>query len=160
MDQNALLVGALVFAVGVWLVFGRAGGRRGVPPVVARPLLTANEREFFGRLRAALPDHVVLAQVAMGALITTERGLSNSARASARGRFSQKIVDFVVLDASAAKVLCLVELDDRSHRPERDALRDAITSKAGYRTVRFDSCAKPPVNVLRRELLNAGAADA
>ena len=35
-------------------------------------ILTQNEAEFFGRLRAALPDHYVFPQVAMRAIVAPQ----------------------------------------------------------------------------------------
>ena len=40
------------------------------PRIIAKPLMTANEIEFFHRLRAALPGFHVFPQVAFGALMT------------------------------------------------------------------------------------------
>jgi len=37
----------------------------------------------------------------------------------------------------------LVELDDRTHDPQADRQRDAITNAAGYKTIRYQSKQKP-----------------
>jgi very-short-patch-repair endonuclease len=70
---------------------------------------------------------------------------------SIRGRFAQKVVDFVILD-DALEVVALVELDDRTHRLEKDAARDAMTAAAGYVTLRYRSREKPEPKAIRAEL--------
>ena len=88
---------------------------------------------MYFRLREALPDHVILAQVAMSALITA------SSQAT-RNRFDRKVVDFVVCN-KAFEVVAVVELDDASHRGKEAAVdrRDKLVQGAGYRAVRFMS---------------------
>lgn len=109
----------------------------------AKPLLTPNEKEFFGRLREALPKHVVLAQVSMGAILApnmSERNRQEFFRI--RGKFAQKIIDYVVLDQQF-NIVCIIELDDRSHDKKKDKVRDAMLKEAGYATIRYESKEKP-----------------
>ncbi|WP_375542298.1 DUF2726 domain-containing protein [Paraburkholderia sp. CNPSo 3274] len=98
-------------------------------------ILTPNEAEFFGRLRAALPDHYVFPQVAMSAIIAP-KGYARNRRA-AFNRIAQKRVDFVIC-TDRLQLLVLVELDvryvrqlascsiaplsNRSVRPPRDSI--------------------------------------
>jgi very-short-patch-repair endonuclease len=76
---------------------------------------------------------------------------------SIRGRYSQKVVDFVLLDG-AFEVVALVELDDRTHRLEKDAARDAMTAEAGYVTLRYHSRHKPEPSEIREDLRRLHAA--
>lgn len=108
-----------------------------------KPLLTANEREFFHRLQKALPGLHVFPQVSFATFITDDGALSGKARWSVRARFDRKIADFVLCERGTLKVLALVELDDRTHTATADRQRDAITKAAGYRTIRFQSKHKP-----------------
>lgn len=127
--------------------------------IKARSVMTPNEEEFFGRLKRALPDYDVLAQVAMGALLTTEVPEGDPEFWEIRNQFSQKIVDYVVLKRGTSKVIAVIELDDRTHDPEKDAKRDALLAAAGIRTIRFESRAKPSEAEIRRrieELARAG----
>lgn len=152
--SHPLLAVLLGFAVAAALV---SAWRHVVPAgrgyrFVAKPLLTANEREFYGRLRQALPDFSVLPQVAMSALLRS-RGQGRDADALAGfRRFSQKVVDFVVCD-DELKVVALVELDDRTHSAQKDRLRDAMTEEAGYRTLRYSSRQKPTAAAIRKDVL-------
>jgi len=97
----------------------------------ARRPLTAPEQKMYFRLRDALPDLVVLAQVSFGALLTARsKGVRNT--------FSQKVADFVICDR-AFNVVAVIELDDRSHdgRAGADQARDALLEGAGYRVLRW-----------------------
>lgn len=114
---------------------------------VPKALLTPNEKEFFVRLKSAAAslDLEVVPQVAMGALLDINLPSDHPAYWPLRRRFSQKIIDFVVYEKPSLKVLAVVELDDITHDPEKDRLRDAMMAQAGFRTVRWESRAKPSV---------------
>jgi very-short-patch-repair endonuclease len=43
-------------------------------------------------------------------------------------------------------VVAIIELDDRTHSPERDKERDALLETAGYRVLRFQSKQKPSID--------------
>jgi hypothetical protein len=106
--------------------------------------MTANESEFFGRLRRALPGLDVFPQVAMSSIVGVEPGTARKEWVAARARISQKRIDFVICDADFS-VIAVVELDDRTHdrRVERDAERDELVAAAGFATIRWDSRRKP-----------------
>lgn len=125
--------------------------------VVKRALLTENEKEFLGRLEEAFPGHRIMVQVCMGALMAPAVRGGSADYLSIRGRFAQKIVDFVVLD-EALEVVALVELDDRTHRVDKDAVRDAMTASAGYVTLRYHSRQKPGPEAIRADLAAIHAA--
>ncbi len=116
------------------------------------PMMTANELEFWKLLvPAASPLHVG-PQVAMGALLDADTGLTRSGRTATRNRFDRQRVDFVLFDDRGA-VRLLVELDDSTHRPAKDAERDRRTSSVGYRTLRLKRRDARSVEALRA-LLN------
>ncbi len=123
----------------------------GVGAYKAATLMTANEREFFDRLVAALPDHYIFPQVAMSALIvpaSTDKKLAHADRL----RVAQQRVDFVVCDR-ACKVTAVVELDDRTHQTGKDQRRDNRLSQGAIRTVRFQSKNKPHAQAIREAVL-------
>lgn len=142
----ALLAAAILLAM-----LSKPGGI----PVVARPLLTAREREALVALEHAFPQLRVFPQVAMGALIQARNELSRRDRALVRNRFSQKIVDFVLEDRGTGQVVALVELDDRSHNAAKDSRRDEIALAAGYRTIRIPPGTKIQLQVLRAVINDA-----
>ena len=141
-----LLVAVLAFASGAK---SKGDSRKGGGKYVPKAILTANEQEFFNRLKSALPFQV-FPQVAMGALMEPASKRNDKEFWSARGSIAQKIVDFVVVD-DQFKVLALVELDDRTHSPTKDGKRDELTAQAGYRTLRYSSKAKPSLDQLRQD---------
>jgi hypothetical protein len=121
----------------------------------AKEFLTPNELEFLNRLERAVPELRFHAQVAMGALLEPVGAKRNDVRAhmSARGSFSQKIVDYVAQNRESGTVVAIIELDDRTHDSAKDARRDAMLQEAGYSTVRWTSKAKPDTNAIRQRLL-------
>jgi hypothetical protein len=116
----------------------------------ARPVMTDNEIEFFRRLVAAWPDGYVFPQVAMSALLKPAGSTSRAHRA-AFNSISQKRVDYAIYSADMS-LHCVVELDDRSHDPKRDARRDAWLASAGIVTLRFTQKDKPNVPELKERL--------
>ena len=125
----AILIIVIVAVLGA-IKRGQQGSKK-FDPVKARRVISINEQPTFKRLRDALPNHTVLAQVAFSALITS-KGYAN------RNRYNRKVVDFVVLD-QAYNVVAIVELDDSSHkgREHKDADRDALLLEAGYKVIRY-----------------------
>lgn len=123
----------------------------------AKRFMTENELEFLSRLEAAIPELRFHAQVAMGALLDAQTSHRENARAhmSARGRFSQKIVDFVAQHRSTGEVVALIELDDRTHDSAKDQGRDAMLLEGGYKVIRWQSKAKPDGHAIRHALLGA-----
>lgn len=113
--------------------------------IVSRAVMTPNEREFFARLKGALPEFEVIPQVAMSALLDVSLPEMHPKYWAMRKEFSQKTVDYVVCRKGAMEVVAVVELDDRTHdaKQDKDAARDAMLANAGIRTIRWDSRAKP-----------------
>ena len=146
--RAAILFGLLV-AVALVTVLWRKAPRRF--QYRAREPLTPNEAEFFARLVVAFPEGFVFPQVSIGALIEP-RGGSPKDRLAAFRAISQKRVDYVVCKADLA-VVCVVELDDRTHDAMVDQRRDAVLRSAGIQTVRWQSRRKPASHEVRAALL-------
>lgn len=128
-----IIILIVVFVI-VILVLGntkkaKKGGERN--PIKGKRILTMNEQPTFLRLREALPEHIVLAQVAFSAFMTAQ-GYAT------RNLFNRKIADFVVLDKQF-NIVAIVELDDSSHRgkEDKDADRDSLIIEAGHRIIRY-----------------------
>ena len=128
----ALVAGALLF----FLAKGGKGelSRLKVRP---RPLMTRPERRVCFMIEDAMPGCRVHAQVSMGALMNPAKGLDKSQWWTTFNKFSSKRVDFAVEDKRSGQIVCLVELDDRSHNASADRDRDSMTAHAGYTTVRL-----------------------
>lgn len=118
------------------------------------------EAKFFRRLVEALPEALVVPQMAMSALIDVAPRKKGAPRENAnirRSSFSQKRLDFVVLDRESLEVACVIELDDHTHdtraRRLADAKRDALLEGVGYTVLRFDCRNMPTASQLRQHLL-------
>lgn len=131
--QIALLLAVLAAVALLLQAEAKKSSRGSAESPKARPPLTEREQVMYFRLREALPDHIVLAQVAMSAIMT-------ASTQAARNRFDRKVIDFVVCN-KAFEVVAVVELDDSSHRGKEaaDDRRDKLVKSAGYRAVRFTS---------------------
>ena len=96
-----------------------------------KPVMTAREQQMYHLLQTALPECIVLAQVAFSALVTAKEWAN-------RNRFDRKVADFV-LCSQQLQVIAVIELDDSSHagREREDKERDAMLRLAGYVTLRY-----------------------
>jgi len=88
------------------------------------------------------PQAVVMSKVSVSDLVKVRKGLDRSERSSAFNRIKAKHVDFVLCEPVTMRVMCVIELDDKSHRSEkvqrRDALMDSIYAAAGLPILHVD----------------------
>ena len=135
---------AAIAAIGVmWLVNRR-------PSYTQRAIMTPNEAEFFRRLTRAHSHGFVFAQVALSALM--EPRAAGQAGLNAFRRISQKRVDYT-LHAPDLSLICVVELDDRTHDTRKDARKDAqrdrLLQEAGIQTLRWRATMRPSTAEIR-----------
>lgn len=115
-----------------------------------KSLMTNNEFEFFNRLIKALPEYYIFSQVSMAAILDVDRKNTNIKYIQAiRNTFDRKIIDYVVYNKNK-EIVAIIELDDRTHNPEKDKKRDSMLWQAGYRTIRFQSKNKPTIEEIRK----------
>jgi hypothetical protein len=156
-----IIVGALVIAAAVPVIAQLLRKQRGAAAPRARALLTPNELEFLDRLERAVPELRFFAQVSMGALLEPSIPRADGGEyMRQRSTFSQKVVDFVAHSRTEARVIAIIELDDRTHNGARDRARDAMLASAGYKTIRWNSRAKPDTQDIRAQLLASQAGPA
>ena len=137
------LVLALIFVISTVVKQNRAKSK--LPLVLKRKqILTNREQQMFSILSSALPECVVLAQVAFSALVTADGWQS-------RNRFNRKVADFVLCSKNM-NVIAVIELDDRSHmgREHHDRERDAMLKQAGYTTIRYPNI--PTTETIRQDI--------
>ncbi|EAR22470.1 DUF2726 domain-containing protein [Nitrococcus mobilis] len=129
----------------------KVGNIRSPAKFRAKRPLSDPEQVLFGRLKTALPDHVILSQVSFSQFLFTKGGdrKQNFARFA---EVRQKVADFLVCDPSF-RIVSVIELDDRSHRQEKDERRDAILKEAGLKIVRWKTSNIPNAETIRREIL-------
>lgn len=146
------LVGATLLVV--LLAFAALTSRGRGHRYEAAPIMTANELEFFRRLEHAHGDNgYVFPQVSMAAVMRPASGGSKQRLAAFRA-ISQKRIDFAIYSRNM-ELLCVVELDDRTHNSRSDAIRDRMLATAGIRTIRWESRNKPSILSIRQALKGA-----
>lgn len=158
-----LLILALVVVAVLWFKAQGLGGRSpsGNPPFeLRRPFLEIKEAELLRRLKTALPDHHVFAQVQVWRVLALKKGLSASERTSWQNSIDRLSYDFVLCDAVLA-VVAVIELDGASHAGERQAARDRkkddATKAAGIEMVRYRNAALPDIAALATRFASPAA---
>ena len=151
MEKNiAILIALLgVFMILKALTGAGAGAGVGGSRPLAKRFMTPRELAMLDILERCLPEYRFHAQVAMGALLKAPPRLMGKSHPADRNAFSQKIVDFVAQDRVTGAIVALIEVDDASHNAQRDSRRDAMTSHAGYRTIRIGRAVQPRVHEVR-----------
>lgn len=105
--------------------------------------LSAAELSFYRALSAAVGAQAhICPKVNLADIFFVVKPNENQ---GARGRISQKHVDFLLCDSQSMKPLAGIELDDSSHaradRQERDALVDGVFAAAALPLVRIPAAA-------------------
>jgi hypothetical protein len=82
-------------------------------------------------LLTSLPaDTCINSKVRLADVIQVTPGLSNQRRAAAFARIQSKHIDFVICDSASMKIVCAIELNDKSHDSEKRKSRDAFVRGA------------------------------
>lgn len=121
-------------------------------------LLTNTERQAMALLKKALPDHNILAQVALTRFI---RVPARNSYTEWLRRVGQHAVDLLVCDLDS-QVIAVVEVrkpagrDDERTR-KRHLRTDRVLREAGIRVVVWDEAALPHVSAVRAQILGNGA---
>lgn len=150
-----VLVAALVLAALVYLKKrgASADGSSSPWPFYVKKPLTQPEQVLFHRLVAALPDHIVLAQVQVSRVLGVKKGFSFN---EWNNRINRLSYDFVIC-AKDSTVVAAVELDDKSHndseRTAVDQRKNKATADAGLRLIRWNVKALPDLAAIHREVL-------
>lgn len=140
-----LLVAALVIAAFALSAFRQTSSL--VDAYRAKRPLSEPEQILYWRLREAMPDCVVLCQVAFSRFLEPS---SRQERTRRRlfFRIAQKSVDYLVCLPDFT-IIAAIELDDGTHRPDKDSRRDAIFASASIPLIRLQVRSLPQVNELR-----------
>ena len=113
-------------------------------------LASKNERNFFIALKQALPSHyMVHCQTSLMALIQPVEWKNNS-------RTWAKRMDFVITDETT-KIVCVIELDDRSHERRDRKKRDKYVNEAldgHHKLIRFKASWSYSSEEIRSKLVN------
>jgi len=108
-----------------------------LPVFYEKKPLTDTEIKAFERLRKALPNCIILAQVQVSQIVGIEKGKGTQAWFN---KISRKSVDFLIcLDDFT--IVAAIEVDDKSHdnsaRQAKDADKDTALGSAGIKLLRW-----------------------
>lgn len=136
MNAESLLVWiALIIIVLGFLKVKKAVKKNGFSAI---PYLnTKAEQNFYSQLVRKLPGEVtVCCKVRLADLCHP----TNRKNISAFNQISRKHIDFVLIEQATSKVVCAIELDDRSHNSksaqQRDSVKNYALKSAGVNLVR------------------------
>ena len=155
-----LVVGAILAGLAKKLAMKKAAPAEepdGPWPYRVRRLLTEPEQVLLHRVRTALPDHLVFAQVQVARVLEVP---SRPDSVSWFNRVAQLSFDLLVCTPDTMPVLA-IELDDSSHgrqkQKERDAKKNRACREAGLRLVRWNTQSLPSVEAIQAEVQVPGS---
>ncbi len=144
-----------IAVVVIIMIAGFIRGARKMPYRAAGTLLTNAELRFYDTLKQAINhDTHICMKVRMGDLITCSDA---EWKAGWGPRVSAKHIDFVLIDKLSTDIKCAIELDDSTHRTNRNRIdRDKFVNKAfdvaGVPLLRIDVRRSYDVEGLKREI--------
>lgn len=149
----AAISGGFVVAVALLVLWRQS---RRYPYQARAGLFSPAELRFFRVLERALEQRVrIYAKVRLADLIQVRPNQAQRSSRRAFGAIACKHIDYVLCD-DAHRILCAIELDDRSHqaveRRRRDEFVDAALKAAGIPLLRFPVQARYELAPLRQRL--------
>lgn len=106
------------------------------PAFEAKKPLSNPEQILYHRLTQALPDKVILAQVSFSRFLRTKGG-SKKENWRQFSKARQKVADYLICEKDFT-IRIAIELDDSTHKKEKDERRDKYLASAGIKTVRWN----------------------
>lgn len=118
-------------------------------------LFSPAERSFLGVLNQAIGEQVqIFGKVRVADVMTPKNGMNHSEWQKAFNKISRKHFDFLVCDKKDLSVLCVIELDDKSHnskkRQERDTFLKGACNSAGLSLIQIPAQATYSINEIRQ----------
>lgn len=125
------MVGIILFIVIFLMIANNQASSGSAPYQLCGPLFTPAERSFLGVLNSVLNDDTyILGKVRVADILMPTKGMSRSDWQRAFNKISAKHFDFVICSKNDFSVLCVVELNDKSHSARKRKERDAFLDKA------------------------------
>lgn len=126
-----LIIGIILFLVILLWITNNSGLADSSPYQLKGPLFTPAERSFLGVLNSVLKDNVhIMGKVRVADILTPNKGMNKSNWQKAFNKISRKHFDFVLCDKNDYSIICVIELNDKSHKAEQRRERDAFIEKA------------------------------
>jgi len=156
----ALIVSLLLL---LRFVFPRLLGQSGPLYTRRESLFTAAELRFLETLRRALPTELeIFGKVRVADVLKPMEKLDPKAWRSAFVRITGKHLDFVLCERETGRLVCAIELNDRSHarpdRQERDRFIVQACAEADFPLLLIPVARSYDVGDLRRQILDAASA--
>lgn len=133
----AIILAGVILAAKFALKQKKPADKQSVWPYTPTKLLSKPEQILYFRLRKALPEHLVFAQVQLSQILKVKKGNNFQTWLNKISRLS---ADFVITDKSLNTV-AVIELDDSTHhrasRKEADARKDKAITSAGLKIIRW-----------------------
>jgi len=142
MKETFVFVAIVFIGLVGWFVVQRAQSSR----YRTKQVLTGSERDFFYRLRGALPECHISPQVAVSALI--EPAGMGKLRQRAIASIGRMRVGYAIFDEDM-HLLAVAELAHRSRPTRMEKAKEDCLSSAGVRTVRFHAKRLPSEGKIR-----------
>lgn len=121
----------------------------GLPNFFRKSPLTDVEQTLYHRLKEALPDRFVLAQVQVSQIVGIHQG---PLWQTWFNKISRKSIDFLICRDDFS-IVAAIELDDSSHNQEERRLadldKDVALNAAGIRLIRWRVKSLPSVELIR-----------
>ena len=147
-----LAVGLILAAL---LLYLRARFRKLQPSYEPRQFLfTRTEWRFMQALCVEFErDFLIVGKVRIADVLKVRKGMTRRDWGRAFARISAKHVDYVLMDPSNGRIVCAIELDDRSHtrrdRQKRDAFVNSAFAEAALPLLRVPTSDNYDMNALR-----------
>ena len=136
----------LIALIALFAISRQRAGRDAAAPPYQRldTLFSSTERSFLGVLdQVTKHEYRVFAKVRVADVINPRKGLRKPEWQRAFNRISRKHFDFVLCNPSTLAVLCVIELNDKSHqeksRQARDAFLQSVCEAAGVPLIMLDA---------------------
>ena len=137
--------------------------KRSLPYGRIPDLFTPAERHFLNTLDQATPDHLrVFGKVRIADVLR----VTTSNRTRFRRYFTQissKHLDYVLVDRKSMRIVCAIELDDRTHnrrdRSARDAFVNEACATAGLPLMRVPAARQYDVDMIRQRIMHTSHSD-
>jgi hypothetical protein len=105
-------------------------------------ILTPSEQHFYKVLSSTINGQaIIMVKVRIADLLKVRSTIKQKHFWSYFSKISQKHIDFVLIDPTTFKTICLIELDDKSHlrlgRSNRDKFVNRIMAQTGIPLYRF-----------------------
>ena len=120
-----------LFAIALFkfLFLDGQSGKEKFPYKKSSALFSPAERSFLGTLDLALgSDYRVFGKVRIADVVTVSGTVGKSAWQTAFNRICAKHFDYVVCESRTLQIVCVIELNDKSHSAHKRQLRDQFVN--------------------------------